>query len=293
MIIRKKRVNSIDKYLLNLNETKEVYISVIANEENLKLLNLTNCSNEVCIIPDPVGPVTKYNLNGKMLIHKEQEKEPREIPQNYHVIDWHGTDHYGICFRTRMCYPRERILPPLSRIILSNGILRSDLILTENTELLKHVINMFLEIFGYCEVIDKKEKPIEEKIKLKEVKWEILPKGKYPWERAKKILEDYFKNPSCDNKKVLRSNHKTLAQYNPDFLAIGQNSFNGYVVYGYSDREIFIFESNQLGNATYVFNGDWENASQLTKYDIINGKLCYKRLIHSKKWKSNVKMLFE
>ena len=90
----------------------------------------------------------------------------------------------------------------------------------------------------------------------------------------------------------MRNNHRTFAEYEPNFIAIGENSFNGYVVYGYTKKDLYVFESNQPGNATYVFRGEWENASMLTKRDIIQGELCYKRFIHSKDWGNNVKTLF-
>ena len=91
----------------------------------------------------------------------------------------------------------------------------------------------------------------------------------------------------------MKNNHKTFVEYEPDFLAIGENSFNGYVVYGYTNRNLYVFESNQLGNATYVFEGEWENASQLTKRDIIKGNLCYKRIVHAKAWAETVKQLLD
>lgn len=161
--------------------------------------------------------------------------------------------------------------------------------------MLKHTINMFLEVFGYCEIVDKDENPIGQKtkIKIKEVSWRILPPGKYPWERAEKALDDYFEKAPGKNKEVLRNNHKTFAKYEPDFIAIGENSFNGYVVYGYTNKNLYVFESNQAGNAIYVFKGDWENASQLTKYDIIKGDLCHKRIVHAKAWEKTVKQMFE
>jgi len=237
--------------------------------------------------------VTRFNLYGKELIHKEMEKEHREIERDYHIVDWHGTDHYGTCFQNRMCYPKEYIFPPLSRIIRDSGKLRSELLTKADVELLKHTINMFLEVFGYCEIVDKDENPIGQKIKIKEVSWRILPPGKYPWERAEKALDDYFEKAPGKNKEVLRNNHKTFAKYEPDFLAIGENSFNGYVVYGYTNKNLYVFESNQVGNATYVFKGDWENASQLTKHDIIKGNLCHKRIVHAKTWEKTVKQMFE
>ena len=181
----------------------------------------------------------------------------------------------------------------MSRIVLDEGKLRSELLTKADAELLKHTINMFLEVFGYCEIVDEDEMPVGQKTKVKEVSWRILPPGKYPWERAEKALDDYFEKAPVKNKEVLRNNHKTFAEYEPDFLAIGENSFNGYVVYGYSRRNLYVFESNQAGNATYVFKGEWEKASQLTKHDIIKGNLCHKRFVHSKSWKENIERMFK
>jgi len=291
MIIKKSRINSLDRYFANI-EVKEVYVCVPADERNLDLLMLQDCSEGTSVVPRPRGPITRFNLYGKNLVHKEMEKEPREVERDYHIVDWHGTDHYGTCFQSRMCYPKEFIFPPLARMILDNGKLRSELITKAEPERLKHTINMFLEMFGYCEVVDKDVIPIGQKTKIVELSWRILPPGKYPWERVEKALENYFEKAPCRNKCVLKNNHRTFAEYEPDFIAIGENSFNGYVVYGYTKRNLYVFESNQPGNATYVFRGEWENASMLTKRDIIQGELCYKRFIHSKDWGNNVKTLF-
>lgn len=292
MIIKKTRINSIDKYFANVGEDIQLYVSVHANERNFKKLGIQNVTDGTRIVPKPFGPVTRFNLYGKEFVHKEMEKEKRDIERDYHIVDWHGMDHYGTCFQTRMCYPKEFIFPPLAGIILDNQKLRSELMTKAEAELLKHTINMFLEIFGYCEIVDKEENPIGQKTKIEEVSWRILPPGKYPWERAEKELEDYFNKASCKNINVLRNNHKTFSMYEPDFLAIGENSFNGYVVYGYTNRNLYVFESNQTANATYVFRGEWENASRLTKYDIIKGSLCYKRVVHTKSWRGIVDQLF-
>lgn len=292
MVIEKSRINSVKKYFTNVEEDKEMYVCVPVNDRNISLLKMQDYSVGSCVVPEPIGSVTRFNLVGKDYVHKEMDKELRAIEKDYHIVDWHGTDHYGTCLQNRMCYPKEYLFPPLVRIILDNKILRSDILTKKQTDLLKHTINLFLEIFGYCEIVDKDEKPIINKTKLKEVSWKILPPGKCPWERVEKVLDYYFEKSLRKNKEVLRENHKVFFEPVPDFLAIGENSFNGYVVYGYVDRNLYIFESNQLGNATYVFKGEWEKASQLTKHDIIQGNLCYKRIVHSKNWKEEIIQLF-
>lgn len=293
MVIKKKRINSLDKYFANVAENVELYVCVPADDRNCGIVMMKDCPNGTCVIPEVKGPVTRFNLNGKNVIRKDMEKEPRDFERDYHVVDWHGTDHYGTCFQRRLCYPTEYVFPPLTRIILDNGKLRSDLITKTEPEMLKHIVNVFLEVFGYCEVVDKDENPVGQKTTIKEVSWKILPPGRYPWSRMESVLDNYFENATCKNKEVLRNNHRTFAEYEPDFLAIGENSFNGYVVYGYTSKNIYVFESNEPGNATYVFKGEWENVSKLTKYDIIIRNLCYARIIHSNGWKENVKLLFK
>ena len=77
----------------------------------------------------------------------------------------------------------------------------------------------------------------------------------------------------------------------PDFMAIGDQGFYGYIVYGFTEKNIYIFESNQLDNATYIFKGDWEDASKLTKREILNSNLCEARLVHNKKWESSIERI--
>ena len=79
MIIKKSRINSVDKYFANIAEDKEVYVSVPADENNIDLLKMDGCLDGTCVVPQPIGPVTRFNLYGKELIHKEMEKEHREI----------------------------------------------------------------------------------------------------------------------------------------------------------------------------------------------------------------------
>lgn len=296
MIINKSRINSIDKYLGNVNEDKKIYISVLADNKSINILKQRCGVQQYEIgrkfVPKRCGPITKFNRDGKEFPYKDRKKEERIFERDYHVVDWHGEDHYGTCFQTRKCYPKGIIEPPLEGIILDNGRIRSELVSIVEKKRLRHIINMFLEIFNYCEILDENDKSINKNIKIKTISWKILPPGKYPWDKAKNELKHYFENTAEKNKRVLLNRHKTISEYNPDFMAIGQDSFAGYVVYGYSSDDIYIFESDQINNATYVFKGKWEDASKLSKRDIIQGKLCYQRLIHSKEWEKKIDKLF-
>lgn len=50
----------------------------------------------------------------------------------------------------------------------------------ENKALVTHCINLFLEIFGKCEVVDEKLDTIITSKSLK-LNWNLLPQGQYPW----------------------------------------------------------------------------------------------------------------
>lgn len=292
MIINKKRINSIDKYIGFLADKQELYIGVAADENNKEILKkkgiIDNYAIGYSVVPANVGPITNFNLNGKFKVCKDQEKEPRTFERAYHVVDWHGNDHYGTCFQTKHCYPQMFIEPPLEKITLGEEFITSRILVKEDITTLRHVINMFLEIFKNCMIVDNEQKPITKDIKIKTVQWKILPPGEYPWKRAEKELKDYFERMPVKNRALIEHRHRLITQNKPDFMAIGEDSFNGYVVYGYDDRKLFIFEPNEPNNATYLFKGKWADASKLSKSEIISGELCYKRLVHSPEWKEKL-----
>lgn len=285
MIITQKRIRSIKKHLSFLKESEEIYISTVRPQD-------LHYEENVHFILPPCGPVTRFNRDGKVIIYKNQEKCLRTIERDYHIKDWHGNYHDGSCFESRMCYPREYIFPPLETVVIENNIVRSSIVRKSESERLLHIINMFLERFGTCEIVDANKQPVT-KQNLRVLQWELLPPGKYPWEIAKKHLEKHFNNRDSKNSESITKHHKTIAKYQPGFMAIGKDGFFGYVVYGYPDRNLFIFESNQLDNATYVFDGKWEELSKLTKRELILGNLFLYRYIHNLDWQSKIENLLK
>jgi hypothetical protein len=120
-----------------------------------------------------------------------------------------------------------------------------------------------------------------------------LPKGKYPWDISKSILSDVVNISSDWDKKVIEDRFKTISSYVPDFMAIGNGGFVGYVVFGFEDTGIYILESAYINNATYVFDEGWEAFSQLTKAKILTQGVHHARIIHNKHWYRSIKSLFE
>jgi hypothetical protein len=102
---------------------------------------------------------------------------------------------------------------------------------------------------------------------------------------------DLLQYVSEGNRKIIEHRLEAINSYGPTFYAIGQAGFRGYIVFGFSDRDIFFLESMYFGNATYVFEDNWETLSKMTKAEILNHNLQKDRIIHREGWENRVDKL--
>jgi hypothetical protein len=160
----------------------------------------------------------------------------------------------------------------------------------EDKELL-HVINMFLEIFNECYILDESIEKINVP-KLIKLNWDILPPGEFPWEIRRKQIEPFIQKAKPGNRSVVMYRVKHIINFGPDFVAIGKAGFSGYLILGFEKKGLFIFESIYTNNATYVFNKNWKELSLLTKREILTNKLQKERIIHRKiSWENRINEL--
>lgn len=120
--------------------------------------------------------------------------------------------------------------------------------------------------------------------KIRKLNWQVLPMGEYPWEKAKEHVRRITEFLEVGQKPVIEHRIRKITQYKPDFLAVGNGGFHGYFVLGFNNKNLYVLESVHLGNATYVFQENWEALAQLTKKDILDSNLHHSRLIHNPKW---------
>lgn len=241
------------------------------------------------LIPSAIGKITKYNANGREIIRYDLPKRPESIMYYGTTRDWHGGLHSSTKTRTIPKYPREYVNAPSEilqlveidgkKYIASSLLNLSDL--DEDRNL--HVCNLMLECFSEFEVFDILSNKIIGPT-LRRLQWEILPKGIYPWEKSKSIISEATKHLDAKDREVIEYRMKRISRHEPDFLATGRGGFSGYFVYGFESKGIYVLESIHLDNATYVFDSDWEILSQLTKNEIINGKIKHNRIIHNGRW---------
>jgi len=92
---------------------------------------------------------------------------------------------------------------------------------------------------------------------------------------------------------VIEYRLKAITKFNPEFSAIGRAGFRGYLIFGFPEKNIYALESLFTGNATYIFEKNWEYLSKLTKAEILQENLQKDRIIHREKWDRHINNLLK
>ena len=135
MQIRAKRIINPQRYLYALHSGDKFYIAVpLKEEEDYPRLQIYGLLSEApARITIPRGAASRMNANGKWKVLKDLPKEERFFEHDYHIVDWHGTDHYGTCWQSRWCYQRELIPPTELAFIIEDGVLYSPLLVNTDS----------------------------------------------------------------------------------------------------------------------------------------------------------------
>lgn len=241
------------------------------------------------IVPKAVGPYTTFNTSGRQIVRRDLPKVSQSRMVWSTWKDWHGNPHSGMQIRSQQVYERELVPPPEETLtvvaseealyLVSRPLSRQ----TDEDAAIVHVINLFLEIFGGLKLttVDLKAPST---LVTRRLAWRVLPPGEYPFEKARGALQQFIDHVDEVERPVVVERIRSVTQHKPDFIAVGVGGFSDYVVFGFQKRGIYVLESPALGNATYIFNNNWEELSVLTKKEILEGKLHQARLIHNHRW---------
>lgn len=284
MKIVKKSIRNAKQYLETLEEKTIRMASPILTKETKALLGLNeNLSDGSKFLPIPIGPKTEFNANGEYIPLENEPKERRVIGQRlWHWKDWGGNSHSKIIDVVRKCYKRKFIAPPSHELIYFKERLYSEEIQIDDYETATFIINLFLEIFKECEIVDSECNAI---IEVETKNWQILPPGEHPFE----IIEDRIMK-SGRSPDFIKATINRLGFYktkNPLKIVMGSLGFAGYLMY-YFDKYI-ILDSMNYGDAVYVFKPQQEDLCALSKKEILDENLHSDRIIHASGWESKVK----
>lgn len=302
-MISKKRIRKLNPYkdLLPTSDKAFVAYTGVTDSQLQRAGFPQDCGFGTTILPNIVGRITAFNAEGKELVCRGQQMETAYRTVEWHWTEWHGrdkverSDFRDVPYKR---YPREFINPPAFELTIAENNDGSKMIISkpingwkDNEERLVHAINLLLELFGECVVLDDNKAEVLP-TSIKRVNWKLLPKGEYPFERVKQELKPVLQRVKRGKRSFIDKRLEKLNSFGPAYVAMGVGGFNGYVVMAYPDRNLYVLESLLYGNATYILNNDWESVSKLSKAEILNNNLHKARVIHRRSWFSQVKDLF-
>jgi len=298
MIITKKRIRSLRAYTKGLVEAQPLVVSVSVSDVDINTAIDIGFSPDLspgeAVLPKAIGNITTFNAEGKEIPLKDKPKETHYRQQEWTWKEFRG--RYDFEEKSRIVdipyerYPRKFIEPPAIELNVATNAGSEKLIvadsvgfLPKNDNLIIHVINLFLEIFGYCEIRNASLDSII-RAPLRKLNWDVLPPGKKPWGELKPLVREATEHLSDGNKVVIDKRLESINVHEPDFVAVGRAGFAGYLIFGFPEKSLYILESTQTNNATYVIENNWEVLSGLTKAEILENDLHKERVIHRESW---------
>ena len=302
MIQGKKYIRSLNKFLdESINEFRLGIQIKEDNIESIKRIGFEEIEEGQSMLPPKKGRFTKFNIEGKEFARKDLPKKPIYISMYSTRREFRGrnqtedvTDYVDV---RREVYQKELIPgPSLELIIESNG---KDLFLMiaqtfskeENLDDAILGVNILLELVGYCEIYYENLNIYRQPKKVERLTWIILDSDGTSWGERREQLRQYVEKSKKGKQPVIWDRLDTIAEYKPDFEAVGTNGLAGYYIFGFKKKALFVFENATLGNATYVIKGDWETVSKMSKSFIVKNNLHEWRLIHRDDWKEKINMI--
>lgn len=166
MIIKRKRINKLEKYFPD-DKGKHLKVTL---QEPLRLVDKCfeiGFSRELSagerVVPKVVNFATRVNAEGYFIVHKELPMETRFRQHYWTRHEWAGrgetrevTDYVDVPYQ---CYPRTFIPPYLIELFVetnedAKAITTDELLYSpENEDMIKRTINLFLSVFGECEIL--------------------------------------------------------------------------------------------------------------------------------------------
>lgn len=305
MIINQSKIINTNK--LSSYKGSKIRVTLQVRDENLSLIKNVGFKDLIAgerILPAKKGRISIMNAEGFNIVHKDQPMITKYREMEIRRAQWTGGGDWemvdDIVDVPYKCYPRTRHAPyNIELTILEKDgikfVVSDEIVFTEeNDKLLKVAVNLFLELFHECSVVKDDFSDLESHTKIIRLCWEILPKGEYPFEDRLKQLQPILNRLRPRDRHVIENRLEILHSYKPDSIAIGINGFSGYIIFSYNKKKLYVFESTQPDNATYVFDGDWERISTMTKKEVLEESLQKARIIHlHKTWYKEIHNLLK
>jgi hypothetical protein len=301
----RKKVKNLEAHLKPFSAEEGINVSLLTTDAHRVQITALGFSwplkpGEHLLPGAQYGIASRRNAEGYEIIHKDQPKETRYRQKPWTWFEFHGRDKVEqskIVDVPYTCYPRTTVRPygvELQVRPAKNGqnVLAAGPIYLNPDEAstLLNTVHMFIELFGEA-VLVSKELDVAEEPPRRQLNWVILPLGKRPWEEVDTAIGRAISQTSPADQIVIKSRFDVIKAYDPDFCATGQHGFNRYVVYGWETQQVYLLESTEVDNATYVLKDNWQTVSAMTKAEVLHSAAHHARLIHRKTWTSELTKL--
>lgn len=300
--MKKKYIKSLQSNFPELSDGKSYYFSVPLStyQEKTRIVGFTDDCNvgEVVLPPPTFGKFSKFNIEGKYIKNKNRGKESHSYPVKWTRKQYNGRDQTeevtDIVYRTVKRWCRDFIEAPEIHLSIISDSNNTKYIVTEleqyiedNHKNMLHSVNLMLEIFGECELMDINCDLIIPQSYIY-LNFEILPAGEHPF--SKQNLDYLRRNPklSSAQKCYIEERGNFLNQFQPSTIYRGRNGLAGYYILEFHDKNLLIVENLYYGNATYIFENSYDELDfeHLTKKEVLNNNMQKARVIHDENWQN-------
>jgi hypothetical protein len=130
------------------------------------------------------------------------------------------------------------------------------------------------------------------KVPVRRVHWEILKPSGNAWQELVRYFERL--SHSHDKRYDLDRLHR-IHDFEPDQIFVGRASFEGYVVFVFSNRQMAVLDCPEVGNALYMMETNkWKLLSQMSKTELLRfHREEIHRIVHVSWWLSDLKYFLE
>lgn len=154
------------------------------------------------------------------------------------------------------------------------------------------LLNLLQENVGAADVFDTNA-TTEDYLRTIYVNWEILPPGERDNNIARIVAGMGSEDPETE--KRIAERYDFFDKMKPQAFIQGHGGFRRYFGAQFSD-DLVAFENMEYGNAVYVMVNNWEEASKMTRQELMaSGKngTDFFRVVHGKAWKTCVKEIIK
>jgi hypothetical protein len=304
MLIRKKRIRNLSANLPGIQRGESLVFAITNPERHVDRLERIGFTRDLqageCVLPRATGPVGRFNANGRYIVHKNRPKETAHRQVMWTWTEWHGPNRVERMEARDVPYeryPRTFVPPPSVELTVATNTRDEKLVTSppfeytnSNDGSILHVVNLLLELFGECTVLRSNLDEII-RVEVRRLNWEVLPQGRMPWAQLRPHVDPFVRRQRRGNRPLIEQRFQTINDHGPEFLALGRAGFSGYVVFGFPEKDLYVLESVNRDNATYVFEENWQRLSQMTKAEIVDRNLQKERIIHREGWPAEIRRL--